>query len=202
MAANENSVVNGASITPPRNGIVTSVVPPRAGSSPFHSIGNNEVSDESLNLLKSRFADSSNAKKSNIASLERVFFAMKDTADKVHETVVKANDKEDEKDDLLVQLITGNTPAGAPFGAAPTNGGWTFRANASTSTNVPAYAKPSTAPVPWAFPPAGAPTNGGFTVGATGSFGANASTSTNVFDNVKLAPSTWPITFQISCTLC
>jgi hypothetical protein len=200
MAANENSVPNGAFITPKRNGGVTSVVP-----------GNNEVSYENINLLKSRFADSSNAKKSSIASLKEVFFAMKDTADKAHDVVDKANNKEDEKDDLIAQLITGNIqnrfeetetrpddmdmdididlpphqgqPEATPNSKPPPVP--LFGSCASTSTNVPAYAKLTSSTGPPAGAPFGAaPTNGGWT------FRANASTSTNAFDNVKLAPST------------
>jgi hypothetical protein len=94
LAAKENSVVDdGAFIAPPRNGGVTSGVPTRAGSSPFHSIGNNEVSYESLNILASRLADSAKAKRSNIALLK--------------EAVEKANKKEDENNDKFFQLITG-----------------------------------------------------------------------------------------------
>ena len=83
----------------------------RADSSPFHAIGNNGVtlSDEQLNMINSRLADSSKAKQSNIALLERAFFALKERVDKMQETVDTANDREDEATAIFIQLALGRT---------------------------------------------------------------------------------------------
>ena len=104
MAANENSDVNGFPITPPLTPQrFTSVVHSRAGSSPLHSIANNGVtnSDERLNMLETRLVNSAKAKRSHIALL-------KETLDKFHETVDKANDQEDEATARFFRLIAGD----------------------------------------------------------------------------------------------
>jgi hypothetical protein len=147
-------------------------------------------------MFETRLVNSAKAKRSNIALL-------KEAVDKIHETVDKANDNENENTDKFFQLLTGDNQnrfeetetrpddmdIDRPPGATPNSKpppvddvDMKLTTPSTTPTNdgltfgataSTSTDAPSKASVPWAFPSAGAPTNSGLT------FGATASTSTD-----------------------